>query len=265
MLTFFIVIANCLALPNAKVITTVNQPVISTVEVEKIQDDEFDPAPQYTFGYDVNDALSGDTKSQVESRNGDVVKGQYSLIDPDGTRRTVEYTADPVNGFNAIVTKSALVKPIVVKNVKHDVERFVAPAASVTVNDEPVAVKSFTVNTVPVNTAPIRLTAAPVEFETPVRLTAGPVGLTAAPARLVSSPLPLAAPVIAAPALAKLSAPSFASTSSFFARNFAPVVSGPLPARLTFPGTVDVQSPINIPTSFVYSNNIDYSPSYVAI
>lgn len=29
-------------------------------------------------------------------------------MEPDGTRRTVEYTADPVNGFNAVVHKEAL-------------------------------------------------------------------------------------------------------------------------------------------------------------
>lgn len=29
-------------------------------------------------------------------------------MEPDGTKRTVEYTADPVNGFNAVVHKEAL-------------------------------------------------------------------------------------------------------------------------------------------------------------
>lgn len=28
--------------------------------------------------------------------------GQYSLVEPDGSIRTVDYTADPVNGFNAV-------------------------------------------------------------------------------------------------------------------------------------------------------------------
>lgn len=40
-------------------------------------------------------------------REGDVVKGQYSLVEPDGSVRTVDYTADPINGFNAVVSKSA--------------------------------------------------------------------------------------------------------------------------------------------------------------
>jgi hypothetical protein len=33
------------------------------------------------------------------------VKGQYSLVEPDGSVRTVDYTSDPEHGFNAIVTK----------------------------------------------------------------------------------------------------------------------------------------------------------------
>ncbi|KAG5861682.1 hypothetical protein JTB14_006634 [Gonioctena quinquepunctata] len=60
---------------------------------------------QYDFGYSVNDPHTGDSKSQQESRNGDVVHGSYSLIESDGTKRTVEYTADDHNGFNAVVHK----------------------------------------------------------------------------------------------------------------------------------------------------------------
>lgn len=70
--------------------------------------EEYDPNPQYSYGYDVQDGITGDSKSQVESRNGDVVQGSYSLTDPDGTRRTVDYVADPVNGFNAVVRKEPL-------------------------------------------------------------------------------------------------------------------------------------------------------------
>ncbi|VVC93508.1 unnamed protein product [Leptidea sinapis] len=50
--------------------------------------------------------VANDIKSQHESRDGDVVKGQYSLVEPDGSIRTVDYTADPVHGFNAVVSKS---------------------------------------------------------------------------------------------------------------------------------------------------------------
>lgn len=51
--------------------------------------------------------MTGDSKSQQETRSGDVVQGRYSLIEPDGTRRTVDYTADPVHGFNAVVNREA--------------------------------------------------------------------------------------------------------------------------------------------------------------
>lgn len=54
--------------------------------------------PKYSFNYGVQDPSTGDVKSQVESRDGGVVKGQYSLVEPDGSVRTVDYTADDVNG-----------------------------------------------------------------------------------------------------------------------------------------------------------------------
>ncbi|RZB39996.1 Chitin bind 4 domain containing protein [Asbolus verrucosus] len=65
-------------------------------------------APNYNYNYVVDDPRTGDSKSQQEVRRGDVVHGSYSLIDPDGTRRVVEYTADSKNGFNAIVRKEII-------------------------------------------------------------------------------------------------------------------------------------------------------------
>ncbi|XP_045472180.1 cuticle protein 7-like [Harmonia axyridis] len=62
--------------------------------------------PKYEFNYGVQDGHTGDQKSQHEVRDGDVVKGTYSLVEPDGTLRTVHYTADDHNGFNAVVEKS---------------------------------------------------------------------------------------------------------------------------------------------------------------
>lgn len=61
--------------------------------------------PRYNFAYDVSDAHTGDIKSQTETRDGDTVRGQYTLVEPDGTRRVVDYTADEHNGFNAVVSK----------------------------------------------------------------------------------------------------------------------------------------------------------------
>ncbi|XP_063234200.1 larval cuticle protein A2B-like [Bacillus rossius redtenbacheri] len=69
-------------------------------------DPYYDPNPQYNFAYSVQDAVTGDSKSQQESRQGDVVQGSYSLVEPDGHLRVVKYTADPVNGFNAVVERT---------------------------------------------------------------------------------------------------------------------------------------------------------------
>lgn len=33
--------------------------------------------------------------------------GQYTVVEPDGSIRTVDYTADKHNGFNAVVHKTA--------------------------------------------------------------------------------------------------------------------------------------------------------------
>lgn len=89
----------------------VGVPVVS----ERLED--FDAVPQYSFAYDVQDAITGDSKAQYETRNGDIVQGSYSLIEADGTRRIVDYTADPINGFNAVVSKepvlAAIAAPVV--------------------------------------------------------------------------------------------------------------------------------------------------------
>ncbi|XP_063532399.1 cuticle protein 19-like [Cydia strobilella] len=63
--------------------------------------------PKYVFKYGVNDFHTGDIKTHHESRDGDVVKGQYTVVEPDGSLRTVDYTADKHNGFNAVVHKTA--------------------------------------------------------------------------------------------------------------------------------------------------------------
>ncbi|KAJ9591092.1 hypothetical protein L9F63_002373, partial [Diploptera punctata] len=63
--------------------------------------------PDYTFAYGVEDPLTGNSQNHKETRDGDVVKGQYSVLDPDGSTRTVTYTSDPQNGFQATVHQSA--------------------------------------------------------------------------------------------------------------------------------------------------------------
>lgn len=86
-------------------------PVAYAAPIAKVSA-EYDPHPQYSYAYDIQDGLTGDSKSQHESRDGDVVTGSYSVVDPDGTKRTVDYTADPVNGFNAVVHKEPLVAKV---------------------------------------------------------------------------------------------------------------------------------------------------------
>ncbi|XP_037945257.1 protein PFC0760c-like [Teleopsis dalmanni] len=61
--------------------------------------------PEYEFAYGVEDAQNYLLQNRKETRNGDEVKGVYSVVDPDGTLRVVKYTADNVNGFQASVTK----------------------------------------------------------------------------------------------------------------------------------------------------------------
>lgn len=58
---------------------------------------------EYNYSYNVINPSTGDAKTLHEMRRGGIVTGSYSLIDPDGTRRTVKYTAGPRTGFNAVV------------------------------------------------------------------------------------------------------------------------------------------------------------------
>ncbi|XP_047545249.1 larval/pupal rigid cuticle protein 66-like isoform X2 [Vanessa atalanta] len=61
-----------------------------------------------SFSYGVSDPHTGDVKSQHETRVGDNVVGQYSLLESDGTRRTVDYAADAHSGFNAVYSAPAV-------------------------------------------------------------------------------------------------------------------------------------------------------------
>ncbi|XP_041769644.1 larval cuticle protein A2B-like [Anopheles merus] len=68
--------------------------------------------PRYEFAYGVKDPITGDHKDRWEKRDGDRVQGVYMLEEPDGTQRIVEYEADGVHGFRAIVTNVPLAKGI---------------------------------------------------------------------------------------------------------------------------------------------------------
>ncbi|XP_055531763.1 cuticle protein 8-like [Wyeomyia smithii] len=123
--------------------------------------------PQYSFNYGVHDGLTGDVKSQVESRDGDVVKGQYSLVEPDGSVRTVDYTADDHNGFNAVVTKSgpSVHAPVA---VAHAAPAVVAHAAPAVVAHAAPVVKTYAAPAVVAHAAPVVKTyAAPAYAHAP--------------------------------------------------------------------------------------------------
>ncbi|CAD7084149.1 unnamed protein product [Hermetia illucens] len=139
----FVAVANAGLLPAAQVYSAA--PVVAAAApVLAKAVDEYDPHPQYNFAYDVQDSLTGDSKSQVEARDGDVVRGQYSLIDADGHQRIVDYTADPVNGFNAVVQRNPIGAAVVAKAVA------------------PVAPVAYTAPVVAKAVAPVAYAAAPV-------------------------------------------------------------------------------------------------------
>ncbi|XP_065208716.1 uncharacterized protein LOC135837389 [Planococcus citri] len=83
---------------------------ISSAQHGQQHDTEHHTYPKYFFQYDVKDYKTGDVKNQWEQREGDTVKGQYSLVEPDGSIRTVDYTSDEKNGFNAVVKKTGFQK-----------------------------------------------------------------------------------------------------------------------------------------------------------
>lgn len=74
--------------------------------------------------------------------------GSYSLIEPDGTKRTVEYTADAVSGFNAVVHKEPAAGAVPVHVASAPIAYAAHPAA-------PIAPIAYTTHTA----APIAYTA----------------------------------------------------------------------------------------------------------
>merc|ERR1712002_220359 len=78
-------------------------------------DAETNPQPSlvtpYQWAYEVNAPSTGDQKSQVERREEDgIIRGRYSLVEPDGSLRIVTYIAHPDEGFQATVDKKNIVQ-----------------------------------------------------------------------------------------------------------------------------------------------------------
>ncbi|XP_037824779.1 cuticle protein 7 [Lucilia sericata] len=85
--------------------------------VKAVEPEPFDPNPKYSFSYGVSDHSTGDSKSAEEHLENGVIHGSYSLTEADGSIRKVTYTADKINGFNAVVEKSGqaiIAKPVAV-------------------------------------------------------------------------------------------------------------------------------------------------------
>uniref|UniRef100_A0A6P7FL32 Cuticle protein 18.6-like n=1 Tax=Diabrotica virgifera virgifera TaxID=50390 RepID=A0A6P7FL32_DIAVI len=120
----------------APVVHAYAAPVAKTVYAEPSA-----PA-HYDFAYGVADPHTGDSKHQHESRRGDFVHGSYSLLESDGTKRVVDYTADPHHGFNAVVHNEPAVHavaPVVAKAIVPNVaysapvhQAYAAPVAHTT-------------------------------------------------------------------------------------------------------------------------------------
>ena len=109
----FIVFFACVAVASAGILQVApqgwhQQPTIVKQVVHAAQE-----APaNYEFNYAVNEASTGDVHSQQEKAVNGAIQGSYQMNDADGFLRTVEYTADDVNGFQANVRREPL-------NIKH--------------------------------------------------------------------------------------------------------------------------------------------------
>ncbi|KAG5875579.1 hypothetical protein JTB14_009192 [Gonioctena quinquepunctata] len=102
------------AAPTYKVNAPAYKVAAPVAYARNVATEEYTPA-HYEFGYGVEDPHTGDVKSHQETREGDYVKGSYSLIEADGSKRIVEYTVDPHSGFNAVVHKQAGAAPAYAK------------------------------------------------------------------------------------------------------------------------------------------------------
>ncbi|XP_066586969.1 pro-resilin-like [Prorops nasuta] len=64
---------------------------------------DYDAPARYEFEYSVNDFESSNDFGHKESRDGDIARGVYYVLLPDGRRQTVEYEADS-HGFRPRIT-----------------------------------------------------------------------------------------------------------------------------------------------------------------
>ncbi|XP_038210645.1 cuticle protein 8-like [Zerene cesonia] len=83
-----------------------------TAKYDRLKTVDYVARPDYHYAYGVEDPHTGNQQNHKEFRDGDVVHGEYSLVEPDGSLRLVKYTADPKNGFQATVHKQQAAHPV---------------------------------------------------------------------------------------------------------------------------------------------------------
>ncbi|KAG6450319.1 cuticle protein 21 [Manduca sexta] len=135
-------IAHAVAAPAAyaapAIAHAVAAPIVKTVAA--VRAEPIDPNPAYSFSYGVADPSTGDHKDATETLQNGVVHGSYSLVEPDGHLRKVTYTADKINGFNAVVERTgASAHPVAPVAVAAPVAKVIAAPAPVAVAHAPVA------------------------------------------------------------------------------------------------------------------------------
>ncbi|XP_060810552.1 cuticle protein-like [Amyelois transitella] len=193
-----------------------------------------------SFSYDVADPYTGDVKSQSETRVGGTVQGQYSLLDADGTRRTVDYAADDLNGFNAVVKKDAvgIAAPVFAQRA------VVAPALTHSVSAPLVSAVPNYVNTGAVVSA--RTVAAPSVYAASAPLVSRPVlnGASLVATHNLAAPvLTGTSPLVSARTLVAPSAYTGANLISPRTVAAPSVLTGVAPVLATLCRTVDLAFP----------------------
>lgn len=160
---------------------------------------EPDAPAHYEFQYSVHDDHTGDIKEHKESRQGYAVQGSYSLVQPDGVLRVVDYTADKESGFNAVVRYEGQPKLAPTKILAAPVAKVAYAPAPVSYSHAPVTY------TAPVAKVAYAAPFAKLAYAAPIAKVAyaAPVAKVAyaAPVAKVAYPAPLASVTFSSPAV----------------------------------------------------------------
>ncbi|XP_050714677.1 uncharacterized protein LOC126997551 isoform X2 [Eriocheir sinensis] len=92
--------ASSLSVPQRSFVKLSSKP---SATQQQAQQERTDPRLSFNYRYRVEAPDTGDEKSHQEALQDGVLVGAYSLVQPDGTLRTVTYSADDTSGFKADV------------------------------------------------------------------------------------------------------------------------------------------------------------------